>query len=185
KYSTVIFLNTTGDVLNMRQQKDFKRYIQAGGGYVGIHAAADCEYYWPWYGKLVGAYFNSHPRQQEATLSVHKDEKFPITDSLPDPWIRKDEWYNFRESPQNVKVLVSLDEDSYEGGNMGKTHPIVWYHNFDGGRAFYLGLGHTEESYTESSFLKLMWAGIEYAIGKNKVLDYSKVTTLRKPDSAH
>lgn len=181
KYAAVIFLNTTGNVLNMREQKDFERYIQAGGGYVGIHAAADCEYHWPWYGKLVGAYFNSHPRQQEATLNVHKDESFPITDSLPNPWIRKDEWYNFHEPPQNVNVLVSLDEASYEGGNMGGVHPMVWYHHFDGGRAFYLGLGHTEESYTESNFLKLLWAGIEYAIGKNKILDYTKVTTLRKP----
>jgi glucose/arabinose dehydrogenase/cytochrome c551/c552/type 1 glutamine amidotransferase len=182
QYSAVIFLSTTGDVLNNREQADFERYIEAGGGYVGVHAAADCEYQWPWYGKLVGAYFKSHPRQQKATLHIHKDKKFPVTDSLPDPWVRKDEWYNFRALPQDVHVLVSIDEKSYEGGSNGENHPMVWYHEYDGGRAFYMELGHTTESYTEPDFLKLLWAGIHYAIGKNEALNYDKATALRVPD---
>src|SRR5699024_6616985 len=61
QYSAVIFLNTTGDVLNIYQEADFERYIQAGGGFVGIHAAADTEYEWGWYGRLVGGYFADHP----------------------------------------------------------------------------------------------------------------------------
>ncbi len=182
KYAAVIFLNTTGDVLNNYQQADFERYIQAGGGYVGVHAASDCEYHWPWYGKLVGAYFDNHPHQQQAKLIIHKDAKFPVTDSLPDPWIRKDEWYNFRAAPKDVHVLVSIDEKSYEGGSNGDHHPMVWYHDFDGGRAFYMELGHTKASYTEPAFLKLLWAGIDYAIGKNEVLNYKKATALRVPD---
>lgn len=182
QYSAVVFLNTTGNVLNMRQQKDFKRYIQAGGGYVGVHAASDCEYHWPWYGKLVGAYFTSHPHQQKAKLIIHKDENFPVTDSLPNPWIRKDEWYNFKSPPKDVNILVSIDEKSYEGGTNGDNHPMVWYHDFDGGRSFYMELGHTSESYTEPAFLHLLWAGIDYAIGKNELPDYSKVTALRVPD---
>src|SRR5690625_1098929 len=182
QYATVICLNATGDVLNARQQADFKRYIQAGGGYVGIHAASDTEYKWPWYGKLVGAYFDNHPRPQEATLHIHKDKNFPVTDSLPDPWIRKDEWYNFIEAPEDVQVLVSIDEDSYEGGTNGDHHPMVWYHDYDGGRSFYMELGHTSESYKEPAFLSLLWAGIDYAIGGNEVLNYKKATALRKPD---
>lgn len=182
QYSAVIFLSTTGNVLDSRQQADFERYIQAGGGYLGVHAAADCEYHWPWYGKLVGAYFKSHPQQQEATLHIQKDKNFPITDSLPDPWKRRDEWYNFRKPPEDVHVLVSIDEKSYEGGSNGDNHPMVWYHAYDGGRAFYMELGHTSESYTEPAFLSLLWAGIHYAIGKNEVLDYNKATALRKPD---
>lgn len=182
QYSAVIFMSTTGDVLDAAQQADFERYIQAGGGYVGVHAAADCEYHWPWYGQLVGAYFKSHPQQQEATLHIHKDKNFPVTDSLPDPWKRKDEWYNYREAPKDVNVLVSIDEKSYEGGSNGDNHPMVWYHEYDGGRAFYMELGHTSESYTEPAFLSLLWAGIHYAIGKNQVLDYKKATSLRKPD---
>jgi hypothetical protein len=66
KYKAVIFLSTTGDVLNQAQQNEFMRFIQAGGGYLGIHAAADTEYDWWWYGKLVGAYFKSHPEQQNS-----------------------------------------------------------------------------------------------------------------------
>src|SRR5256885_457031 len=61
KYNAVVFLSTTGDVLNDEQQAEFERYIEAGGGFVGIHAAADCEYEWPWYGHLVGAWFLDHP----------------------------------------------------------------------------------------------------------------------------
>ena len=184
QYAAVIFLNTTGDVLDAAQQADFERYIQAGGGYVGVHAASDCEYQWPWYGKLVGAYFKGHPRPQQARLNIHNDDNFPVTDSLPDPWIRTDEWYNFREIPKDVNVLVSIDEGSYEGGRNGIPHPMVWYHDYDGGRAFYMELGHTAESYTEPDFLKLLSSGIHYAIGENKMPDYSKAATLRMPDEA-
>lgn len=182
-YSAVVFLSSTGDVLDARQQADFERYIQAGGGYVGVHAAADCEYHWPWYGKLVGAYFKNHPAgTPEARLTVLKDKNFPSLNALPDPWVRTDEWYNFRELPKNVTVLMRLDENSYQGGNMGADHPVTWYHAYDGGRAFYTALGHTAESYTEKPFLELLLDGIKYAVGKNEILDYSKATSLRKPD---
>ncbi|HXR83267.1 MAG TPA: ThuA domain-containing protein [Hanamia sp.] len=181
KYAAVIFLSTTGDVLDYRQQADFQRYIQAGGGYVGIHAATDCEYHWPWYGKLSGAYFVSHPEIQQATLDV-KDKSFDGTRNLPDKWVRTDEWYNFRNFNKDVHVLITLDEKSYKGGTMGDFHPVVWYHDFDGGRAFYMELGHTSESYTEPNFLQLLVGGIKYALDNNERLDYSKVTTLRVPD---
>ncbi|MGH7678303.1 MAG: ThuA domain-containing protein [Gemmatimonadaceae bacterium] len=59
RYQAVVFLSTTGDVLDASQQKSLERYIRAGGGWVGIHAATDTEYEWPWYGRL--AYFSSHP----------------------------------------------------------------------------------------------------------------------------
>lgn len=167
KYAAVIFLNTTDDVLNETQQENFKHYIRNGGGYVGIHAASDTEYDWPWYGELVGAYFKEHPEIQEADLYIHKDENFAVMDSLPDPWTRTDEWYDFRQPPDDVHVLVNIDEDSYEGGNTGNGHPLVWYHDYDGGRSFYMEFGHTEASYTEPNFLKLLMAGINYAIGKS------------------
>jgi type 1 glutamine amidotransferase len=120
KYAAVVFLNTTGDVLNNTQQNDFERYIQAGGGFLGVHAAADCEYTWPWYGKLVGAYFKSHPATQKAKLIV-KDKSNLATKHLPDVWERTDEWYNFKTPPteQEVKVLIAIDESSYQGGENG------------------------------------------------------------------
>lgn len=177
-YSAVLFLSTTMDVLDPYQQGDLKRFIQAGGGYVGIHAAADTEYGWPWYGKLVGAYFLSHPKIQEA--HIKKVEDFGEA-KLPADWVRTDEWYNYKKISPDIKVILNLDESSYEGGANGAEHPIAWYHDFDGGRAFYTGLGHTDESYKEPEFLDHLYAGIKYAIGDNK-LDYSKVRDERVPE---
>lgn len=181
KYSAVIFMSTTGDILNHREQVEFQRYIQAGGGYVGVHGAVDSEYDWPWYENLIGAYFKNHPPVQEAKLKIHSDKNFDITNSLPNPWVRTDEWYNFRSLPEDVKVLVSIDEDSYEGGENGEDHPMVWYHEYDGGRAFYTALGHTPESYKDGNVLDLLNAGIQYAIGENNVLNYENAEALRVP----
>jgi len=182
QYSAVIFMSTTGDILNIREQVEFQRYIQAGGGYVGVHGAVDSEYNWPWYGKLIGAYFKNHPAIQEAKLNVHSDKKFEVTESLPNPWIVTDEWYNFISLPEDVNVLVSIDEDSYEGGEHGENHPLVWYHEYDGGRGFYMALGHTPESYKDPNVLNILKAGIDYAIGENRELNYEKATALKVPE---
>lgn len=181
RYDAVVFLSTTGTVLSHFQKASFERYIQSGGGYVGVHAAADCEYFWPWYGKLVGAYFESHPEIQDATLL--KGEPHASTDHLPAQWRRKDEWYNFKSSSLNpdVKVILSLDEKSYTGGKMGDKHPAAWYHEFDGGRAWYTTLGHTSESYQEEAFLTHLWKGIEYAMQGGKP-NYAKAKTDLPPD---
>ncbi|MBZ5855670.1 ThuA domain-containing protein [Flavihumibacter profundi] len=160
KFSGIVFLNTTGDVLNDEEQKALEQYIHNGGGLVGIHAAADCEYNWPWYNKLIGAYFESHPAQQVATLKV-MDKNHPATANLPAEWTRKDEWYNYKSVSPDIKVLLALDETSYQGGKMGSFHPSSWYHSFEGGKVFYTGLGHTKESYTEPLFLDHITAGIE------------------------
>ena len=164
QYDAVVFLSTTQDVLDSAQQVAFEQYIQAGGGFAGIHAAADTEYEWPWYNKLVGAYFLSHPKQQNAIVRV-KDKSHPSTSHLPDDWELFDELYNYKDINPEVNVLATLDESTYEGGENGENHPIVWYHDYDGGRAFYTGLGHTKESYSDSLFLQHIWGGIEYAMG--------------------
>jgi cytochrome c len=180
QYAAVIFLNTTGDVLDYIQQADFERYIQAGGGFVGVHSAADTEYDWIWYGKLIGGYFNGHPNIQDAEIEV-VDHNHPSTKMLPDVWSRKDEWYNYKALNGNVSTLLNLDETSYKGGTNGDNHPIAWYHNYDGGRAFYTGGGHTEESYSEALFLQHLLGGIQYAIGDNK-RDYSLSHFERVPE---
>ncbi len=180
-YSAVIFLNTTGNVLNSPQQISFERFIQAGGGYAGIHSAADTEYDWPWYGKLAGGYFISHPQIQDAAMNV-TDRTHISTRHLEEKWNRKDEWYNYKELNQDIKVLISLDEKSYKGGANGDHHPISWYHEFDGGRAFYTGMGHTNESYTETQYLKHILGGIKYAIGNPIPLNYSKAKTPKVPE---
>lgn len=178
RYRAVIFLSTTMDVLDVVQQDDFKRFIEAGGGYVGIHAAADTEYEWPWYGKLVGAYFKSHPKQQEAV--VKKVKPFG-TNATPDTWTRKDEWYNYKSISDDINVIYQLDESTYEGGENDGNHPIAWWHDFEGGRSFYTGMGHTNESYSDPVYLDHLLQGIKYAIGEKK-LDYSKAQTMRAPE---
>lgn len=165
KYAAVVFLSTTGDVLDDAQQEVFQKFIRSGKGYVGIHAATDTEYGWPWYNQLAGAYFKSHPKQQEANIVV-ADASHPSTAHLPNPWRRKDEWYNYKSIQNGLHVVLTLDEKSYTGGENGDVHPIAWYHEFDGGRAFYTGLGHTDESWVEPNFLKHLLEGIRYAMNK-------------------
>jgi glucose/arabinose dehydrogenase/type 1 glutamine amidotransferase len=167
QYDAVVWLSTTGDVLNDEQQGAFERYIQGGGGYVGIHSASDTEYDWPWYGGLVGAYFLNHPAQQNARLVV-ADDAHPSSAPLPRNWNRFDEWYNFQSNPRgNVHVLLTIDERSYNVGSgaMGTDHPMAWCHAYEGGRAWYTALGHTNQSYTESLFLQHVLGGIKWAAG--------------------
>ncbi|MEV1008706.1 ThuA domain-containing protein [Streptomyces sp. NPDC049881] len=165
RYQAVVWLSTTGDVLDSAQQAAFEAYIADGGGYVGVHAAADTEYDWPWYGGLVGAYFASHPATQEATVHV-EDRANASTQHLPERWTRTDEWYDYRTNPRaDVKVLASLDESTYDGGAMGEDHPITWCHDYAGGRAWYTGLGHTEESYADPAFTTMLLGGIRIASG--------------------
>lgn len=168
QYAAVVFLNTTGDVLNDEQQTAFEKYIQSGGGYVGVHAATDTEYQWPWYGKLAGAWFINHPHQQVATLNVVNRNTI-ATKHLPEIWKRKDEWYNFKDISKDIKVLITIDESSYEGGKNAPVHPMAWYHDFDGGRSFYTELGHVEESYTDPLYLQHLLGGIQYAMGLKKM----------------
>lgn len=181
KYSAVVFLNTTENALNYRQEAAFERYIQAGGGFMGIHSATDTEYDWGWYVRLVGASFVSHPATQEAKLNV-VDKSHIATKHLPDTWTKKDEWYNFTKLNADVKVLIKIDEKSYQGGTNGDNHPMAWYHEYDGGRAFYTELGHTEESYSDSLYLQHILGGLQYAIGENNELNYAKAKTQLPPD---
>jgi type 1 glutamine amidotransferase len=163
RFNAVVFMSTTGDVLDSAQQAAFQRYIRHGGGYVGVHSATDTEYDWPWYGQLVGAYFKRHPAIQDARVDV-RDRSFIATKCLPAVWNRRDEWYDFRAAPPaDAKILLTIDEKSYQGGQMGDFHPMSWYHAFDGGRAFYTELGHTSESYTDPIYLEHLLGGILWA----------------------
>ncbi|TXS63195.1 DUF1080 domain-containing protein [Streptomyces sp. me109] len=165
RYDAVVFLSTTGDVLDDTQQGAFERYIERGGGYAGIHAAADTEYDWAFYGGLVGAWFQSHPAIQPATVDI-EDGGHPATSGLPRVWERTDEWYNYRSDPrEQVHVLASLDESSYSGGTMNGDHPIAWCQEYRGGRAFYTGGGHTKESYADPAFRRHLLGGLRYATG--------------------
>lgn len=168
----VIFLNTTGDILNDEQQAAFEKFIQSGKGFVGIHSASDTEYDWEWYTKMVGHMFKIHPQIQTAKLQVI-DRNFPGLSTLPDEFLWTDEWYEFSEAKSNdLNYIIKIDEGSYDpkvkwgdnvGEGMGDMHPMAWYHEYDGGRTFYTGLGHVPAVYQDPMFLAHLYGGIYWA----------------------
>lgn len=164
-FDVVVFLLTTGDVLDEAQQRAFERWVAGGGGWVGVHSASDTEYDWPFYTRLVGAHFARHPAVQTATLHV-LDAEHPSTRHLPETWVREDEWYDFLTDPSAaVDVVLTVDESTYTGGGMGAHHPIAWHHATEGGRAFYTALGHTDASWSEPDLLAHVAGAIEWAAG--------------------
>lgn len=164
RFDAIVFLNTTGDILTEPQQKVLKAFVRAGKGIVGVHAATDTEFEWPWYGALMGAYFTNHPPIQEASL-IRIDSTHAAVSFLSPRWKHVDEWYNFRNVRPGLRVLIALDEQSYQGGENGDFHPIAWCQEFEGGRVFYTGLGHREETYALDWFRQHLLQGIVYALG--------------------
>ena len=172
QYDVIIFLNTTGDILNDEQQAAMEKFIRAGKGYVGIHSAADTEYDWAWYTQLVGRTFRIHPAIQTARIKV-LDRKFPGFELMPDERLWTDEWYEYgEERTKGLHYLISVDENTFNpkadwgrvaGTGMGSFHPLSWYHEYDGGRAFYTGLGHLPSKYSDAAFLEHLYGGIYWA----------------------
>jgi len=164
RFRTIVFLNTSGTILADEQRSAIERWVRAGGGFVGVHAAADTEYDWSFYGELLGTHFASHPAIQSATIRVI-DRQDPITAALPALWTRVDEWYDFRSQPAGVRVLAELDESTYSGGHMGTHHPAIWAHQVGAGRSVYIGGGHTVESYAEPLFRSVLLGALRSASG--------------------
>lgn len=165
KYRAVVFLSTTGDVLDEGQQKAFQEYLENGGGFAGIHAASDTEHNWPWFKEMIGAHFAGHPDIQQATVVV-EDASHPSTKMLPTRWPRTDEWYRFDRNPRKVDgihVLAHMDESSYTGGGMDGDHPCAWWRDMKHGRVWYTAGGHTKESFSEPLFRDHVKSGIEWA----------------------
>ena len=165
QYKLVIFLNTMGDILTDDQQKNFESFIKNVGSFMGIHSATDTEYDWPWYGKLVGAYFLNHQEKSKAEV-IKIDQNHQSCIHLPQRWLRYDEWYNYKSINPDINVLLQLDENTYQGGENGLTHPIAWYHEFEGSRVLYTGMGHTNKSYSEPEFKKHLLGGILYCLNR-------------------
>jgi len=172
-FDAIMFFQTTGNVLDSTEQDAFMNYIRSGKGFVGVHSAADTEYDWPWFGDLLGARFADHPDIQTGALiridSANGSAKLTTgiaTAHLPERWTRTDEWYNFKQAPTNVHVELMADEATYTGGKMGANHPMAWYHNFEGGRAYYTALGHTVESYQDTLFLEHLEKAVRWAAKK-------------------
>ncbi len=164
RYRIVVFANTTGDVLDPAQQRALETFVRRGGGFLGVHSAADTEHDWPWYGQLVGAYFRTHPPGLQASRVQPERDGEPVGDG----WPARDELYNYADNPRpRVRVVATVDERAYEGGTMGADHPIAWCRAFDGGRAWYTGLGHDRTIYARPEFLAQLRQGLRYAAGRS------------------
>ena len=177
KYATIIFASPVDGTNNLDPARPrllddtelaaFQGYIRSGGGYVGLHAATDSMHTVPWYSELTGggARFRNHPAQQTATMRV-ESPTHPSTTMLPAEWVRFDEWYNYTTNPrEDVHVLITLDESTYTGGSMGVDHPLAWCQNFEGGRSWYEGAGHTDATWSDPLFLSHVLGGIEWTAG--------------------
>ncbi len=169
EYDVVIMMSTTGNIFTEEQKAAFQKFVRSGKGVVGIHSATDTEYGWPWYNELIGAQFKNHPAQQSVRIKV-LNHKHPSTYHLPSNWLWTDELYAFKNFNENVEVLMELDESTYDAGmrdgkpmGMGDSHPIAWYHEFDGGRVFYTALGHVDAAYENDDFLRHVYGGIWWA----------------------
>lgn len=166
----IAFLNTTLEVLDEASRESLKKYINNGGGFVGIHSATDTEYNWPWYHQMIGAQFINHPKTQVAKMDVNHTCNHPSIKHFEDTFSVKDEWYNFKDTVlPRVNVLLTLDESSYEGKQMNKNHPIAWYQYYEGGRIFYTGMGHTKEIFFNPAFKKHLVEGINWAATRTNV----------------
>lgn len=162
RYRVVVFANTTGPLLDGEQRAAFEQWVRNGGGFIGLHSAADTAYDWPFYGELVGAWFRSHPPGlQRARVRFEA----PDTEAMLGPWRVTDELYDFRDNPRpQVTVIASL-HDREDTGGMGDDHPIAWCHQRLGGRAWYTGLGHDPRIYADPVFRALLRGGLHYALG--------------------
>ncbi|MFJ1809336.1 MULTISPECIES: ThuA domain-containing protein [unclassified Streptomyces] len=162
-YAAVVFLSTSGEVLTPAGRERLAGYVEAGGGFAGVHAAACTEYDWPYYGELLGARFARHPEYQPGKVVI-EDHDHPATRATPPVWDLTDEWYDFHTNPRGrVRVLAVADESSYTGGGMGADHPLVWCREQGRGRVFYTALGHASEAYADPRFLTQLSGGIAWA----------------------
>lgn len=158
----VVFLNTTGNILDTTQQQYFKTYVETGHPFLGIHAASDTEHNWPWYHDLIGAYFESHPKLQNAKVLSYAEH--PSINKISQTWTPFDEWYNFKDIKDHISPLMMLDESSYEGGSLGSYHPIAWTHDKMGGKMIYLGMGHTDAIYSDPNFVLVLGQSIQFLL---------------------
>jgi cytochrome c len=161
RYATVVFLSTTGDpVTGGAGRRALRDHLGRGGGFVGVHAAADAGRDWPWYRRLVGATFVQHPAVQAARLRV-VDPDHPATSGLPDTWTATDEWYDLTPDPgSRLHVLVTVDTSTYRGSVLTGEQPDTWCQDVDGGRSFYTALGHDAAAFHDPYLLRLLLGGI-------------------------
>ena len=174
QYKAIVFANTNNEAFDTEGQRDaFKRYIEAGGGFVGIHSAAGSERNWPYFWSLVGGRFLYHPKLQPFTVRV-VDPAHPAVKGLPATFEWEDECYHLEYYNPDLHPLLVTDptrlEDPDRGkhpfGLVGHALPLSWTLQVDGGREFYTALGHKKEHYANPILYRHILNGILWAMGQ-------------------
>jgi uncharacterized protein len=170
RFRAIVLLSCTTDPKNPASEwlvgarRDaLQRFVRGGGGILAIHAAADSHYNWPWYGRLIGGRFASHPQgtpKGNVTVVAPAD---PAVRGLPRAVSRTDEWYYFQDYDPVSKVLVTLDPASI-GEKDINPNPVAWTRQINQGRVFYTAMGHTKESYSEPFFLQHVANGLDWVL---------------------
>ncbi|MCC9166986.1 ThuA domain-containing protein [Pontibacter harenae] len=169
QYGAIVFLNTSQDVLDTRQQNEFERYVQAGGGFVGVHAAASSQYQWPWYNQMLGA----KPAKEASKERTPIQQKLQtiINGNVTDTWSQTDVIIPFEAHASNIEVMATNEQKQ----------PVSWMREYDGGRMFYTSAGGTTESYQNKAFMAHLMGGVKYAL-EGHALNYKKVRTEQVPE---
>lgn len=141
----------------------FQAFVRRGGGVLGIHAAADSHYHWPWYGRMIGGRFRRHPAGTPSGVVTLTEPRHPATRGLVGPVRRTDEWYYFKDRSAGPRVVATLSSASI-GERDDDPNPVAWAHEFEGGRVFYTAMGHTPESYAEPWFLAHLEGGLDWVL---------------------
>ncbi|MDD4869000.1 MAG: ThuA domain-containing protein [Kiritimatiellae bacterium] len=177
QYNALVFDNTNNKLFDTEEQKTaLQKYIRAGGGFVGIHSASGGERDWPWYWALVGGKFKSHSPHQTFKMKV-VDHNHPSTSFLGDTWDWTDECYFHTNVNPDIHVLIEVDVTALKGGKKNvdmvkvagtKVAPMTWCHKFDGGREWFVALGHDPKHYSDPNFRKHLLGGIRWVMGEDK-----------------
>ena len=169
RYRAVIFLYTSGDnILDDTGKTELENFVRHGGGWLGVHSAAETETMWPFYKTMLVSYSAGVAPAQPATVTLALAGHAALRNVPDGPWMATDEWYNFTASPRNVlgvDVLAVVDEMTYTGGTMGADHPVIWVQERLIGRTLYTALGHGAERWTEPAFVEHIASGVRWVTG--------------------
>jgi type 1 glutamine amidotransferase len=193
QYSLLIFTSTNNDVFDTDQQRlAFRHYIEAGGGFVGIHSAIGTERNWTWFKMMLGGSFVWHPKFQKYIIRV-VDSSHPSVSEFPKEWVRQDECYFMKEIYPGIRPVMAHDLSSLDAsdkekikesaGNFGRYYPAVWYHQFDGGPVWITALGHDKNDYEDPVFIKHIYQGIKFVAGELKEKDFAKAYAKDRDDA--
>lgn len=193
QYSVIVFTSTNNDVFDTDEQRmAFRQYIEAGGGFVGVHSVVGTERNWTWFKMLLGGTFAWHPKYQKYKLKVI-DPEHPSMAGIPKTWEKEDECYFQKELYPGIKTvlvhdLTSLDQSDSEkikanAGTFSTLYPAAWYHHYDGGYVWITALGHDKKDYEDPMFVKHIFQGLQFVANQQKTKDYSKAYAKSRDES--